>query len=86
MGIMKEFDGHIYETVEDWHPVIIRNKGTITDDIILRPSWLSKHCPDADMDYDAWVYGNDSLMDPQHRTIYFFRDETVAIMFALRWT
>ena len=83
---MKVYEGHTYETVADWHPVIIRNKGNMMDDIILRPAWLSEHCPDAHMDYDAWVYGNDSLMDGNHRSIYFFRDEIVAIMFALRWS
>lgn len=82
---MKEFNGHLYETVEDWHPVVIRNKGTVMDDIILRPAWLSEHCPDGEMDYDAWVYGDDSLMDQTHRSVYFFRDKDVAIMFALRW-
>jgi hypothetical protein len=83
---MKKYNGHIYETMEDWHPVVIRNKGNMMDDIILRPAWLSEHCPDAYMDYDAWVYGNDSLMDSNHRSIYFFRDKDVAIMFALRWS
>lgn len=82
---MKKFDGHIYETVEDWHPVVIRNKGNMMDDIILRPAWLSENCPDGPTDYDAWVYADDDLMDPLHRTIYFFRDETVALLFALRW-
>jgi hypothetical protein len=83
---MKVYEAHTYETVADWHPVVIRNKGNMMDDIILRPAWLSEHCPDAHMDYDAWVYGNDSLMDGNHRSIYFFRDEIVAIMFALRWS
>jgi hypothetical protein len=81
----KEFNGHLYETVEDWHPIIIRNKSNFMDDIILRPAWLSKHCPDGPYDYDAWVYGDDNLMDSNHRTIYFFRDEKVAMLFALRW-
>lgn len=83
---MKKYNGHLYETCEDWHPVVIRQKGDMLNDIILRPAWLSKHCPDADEDYDAWVYEDDSLMDPTHRSIYFFRDKTVAIMFALKWS
>ena len=82
----KEFHGQLYETVEDWHPVIIRKKNNFVDDIIRRPAWLSEHCPDADGDYDAWVYGDDNLIDPNHRTVYFFRDENVAILFALRWS
>lgn len=82
---MKTVDGHLYETVEDWHHVVIRNKGTMLDDIILRPAWLSTHCPDGHMDYDAYVYADDNLMDSDHRSIYFFRDEQVAVMFALRW-
>jgi hypothetical protein len=81
----KRFHGHLYDTVESWHPVIIRQKGNFMDDIILRPSWLSEHCPDGPDDYDAWVYGDDNLIDPDHRSIYFFRDEKIAMLFALRW-
>ena len=80
---MKKFEGHLYETCKDWHPVVIRNKGTVLDDIIMRPHWLSTHCPDGPADYDAYVYGDDSLMDRNHRSVYFFRDKKVAVLFAL---
>jgi hypothetical protein len=83
---MKEHNGHWYETVDNWHPVIIRNTGDFLQDHILRSVWLSEHCPDADGDYDAWVYAKDQFNDPKHRTIYFFREERVALMFALRWS
>ena len=82
---MKRVDGHLYETVATWHPVIIRQKGDWFNDVVHRPTWLNKHCPDGHMDYDAYVYHDDTLMDPDHRTIYFFRDEHVAVLFALRW-
>ena len=82
---MKEFEGHFYETVESWHPVVIRKKKDWMDNIVFLPSWLNEYCPDADMDYDAWVYADDNLMDDNHRTIYFFRDEQVALLFTLRW-
>jgi hypothetical protein len=82
---MKRYKGHIYETVEDWHPVVIKSPTDFYDKIVYLPSWLSEHCPGADDDYDAYVYADDSLMDANHRSIYFFRDETVAILFALRW-
>ena len=80
---MKEYHGRWYETFEDWHPVVIRNTGDFMQDHILRGAWLSKHCPDADGDYDAWVYDHDSVQDPKHRSIYFFRDSRVAMLFAL---
>lgn len=83
---MKEYDGRWYETGKDWHPVLIRNTGDFMQDHILRGAWLSEHCPDADSDYDAWAYDEDDLQDPRHRTIYFFRDKRVAVMFALRWS
>jgi hypothetical protein len=83
---MKEHCGHWYETFDDWHPVIIRNKGDFMEDHILRSAWLSQHCPDADSDYDAWVYASDQYTDPRHRSIYFFRDSKVATLFALRWS
>lgn len=83
---MKEYNGHWYETFEDWHPVIIRNKGDFMEDHIRRGIWLSEHCPEGSGDYDAWAYDNGSVQDPGHRTIYFFRDETVAMLFALRWS
>jgi hypothetical protein len=82
---MKNFQGHLYETYEDWHPVIIRNRGDFMEDHIYRSAWLSQHCPDAGEDYDAWAYDKDSVQDPKHRTIYFFRDPKVATLFALRW-
>lgn len=83
---MKKHNGHLYETMEDWHPVVIRNKGNFMQDHILRGAWLSEHCPDADGDYDAWAYPDDDFQDPEHRSIYFFREERVALMFALRWS
>jgi hypothetical protein len=83
---MKLHLGHHYETVEDWHPVIIKNKGNFMEDHILRGAWLSQHCPDGNGDYDAWAYDNDSVQDPKHRSIYFFRDPKVATLFALRWS
>jgi hypothetical protein len=83
---MKEYEGHLYETVKSWHPVVIRNTGDFMQDHILRGAWLSEHCPGADKDYDAWVYANDRFKEADHRTIYFFRDREVAVMFALRWS
>jgi hypothetical protein len=83
---MKEHGGHLYETFEDWHPVIIRNTGNFMEDHILRSTWLSQYCPDAGEDYDAWVYNFDNIQDPKHRSIYFFRDSKVATLFALRWS
>lgn len=83
---MKEFDGRWYETFDDWHPVVIKNKGDIMQDIVLRSAWLNEFCPDADADYDAWAYPGDSVQDSKHRAIYFFRDPEVAVLFALRWT
>jgi hypothetical protein len=83
---MKKHNGHLYETVEDWHPVVIRSPRDFMDKIVFLPSWLSEYCPNADDDYDAWVYEGDNAMDPNHRSIYFFRDENVAILFALRWS
>jgi hypothetical protein len=83
---MKEHNGRYYETFNDWHPVVIRNTGDFMQDHILRGAWLSEYCPDADADYDAWVYESDQFQDPRHRSIYFFRDQQVAVMFALRWS
>ena len=83
---MKEHNGHWYETFDNWHPVVIRNKGNFMQDHILRGAWLSEHCPDASGDYDAWAYPDDDFQDPKHRSIYFFREERVALMFALRWS
>lgn len=81
-----EYEGHLYETVDGWHPVVISQSSDWFDNIARRPAWLSEHCPNAGMDYDAWVYADDNLMDDNHRTIYFFRDHKVAVMFALRWS
>jgi len=83
---MKKHNGHLYETVEDWHPVVIQAPTGFYDKIVHLPAWLSEHCPNCDEDYDAWVYGDDDGMNPVHRTIYFFRDEATAILFALRWS
>lgn len=83
---MKKFQGHLYETNASWHPVIIHGSTNWMDNVIHRPSWLSEHCPDADNDYDAWCHPDDQLTDHDHRTVYFFRDEQVAIQFALRWS
>jgi hypothetical protein len=83
---MKIHNGHSYETVEDWHPVVIQAPTGFYDKIVHLPAWLSEHCPNCDEDYDAWVYGGDDGMNPVHRTIYFFRDEATAILFALRWS
>lgn len=83
---MKEYHGHLYETREEWHPVIVRNKGDIIQDIVLRSAWLNEFCPDCENDYDAWAYPGESVQDPKHRAIYFFRDAQVAVMFALRWS
>jgi hypothetical protein len=83
---MKEYEGHLYETVESWHPVIIRSPIEFYDKIVYLPCWLRDHCPNADEDYDAWCYPDDDLLTPGHRTIYFFRDPEVATMFALRWS
>lgn len=83
---MKLYNGHLYETKKDWYPVIIKNTGNFMQDHILRGAWLSEHCPDGSADYDAWAYDNDSLEDPTHRTIYFFRDPKVAMWFTLRWS
>lgn len=81
---MKTYDGHLYETVEDWHPVVIRQPIDVREKIIRLPAWLSQYCPDND--YDAWCMPGERLEDPGHRTLYFFRDEKVATLFALRWT
>lgn len=81
---MKTYDGHLYETCKDWHPVVIRNTGDFWQDHIVRGRWLSENCPEGS--YDAWCYPDDDLTDPNHRTIYFFRDTEVAVMFALRWS
>jgi hypothetical protein len=83
---MQRFRGHLYETVHNWHPVIITGPKDFYNKIVHLPSWLSEHCPNCDEDYDAYVYAGDSLMDDSHRTIYFFRDEATAILFALRWS
>jgi hypothetical protein len=83
---MKTYDGHIYQTSKDWYPVVIRNKGTLMDDVILRPAWLSEYCPGAWDDYDAYCHPDDSVMDGNHRSVYFFRDKKTAIVFALRWS
>ena len=82
---MKRYKGHLYETVEDWHTVVIQSPKDFYDKIVHLPAWLSEYCPGADDDYDAYVYADDSMMDINHRSIYFFRDETVDILFALRW-
>lgn len=83
---MKNYQGHLYETHEHWHPVVIRQGADWMDNIVHRPAWLGQHCPDADGDYDAWCYPGDELSDPNHRIIYFFRDQQVALMFALVWS
>jgi len=83
---MMKYQGHYYETVDGWYPVVIQSPTSFMDKIVLLPSWLSEHCPDADTDYDAWVYADDNLMDDNHRSIYFFREHKVAVMFALRWS
>jgi len=82
---MKEVNGHLYETVEDWHTVIVRRKSDWRQEIVYKTAWLSEHCPDADRDYDAYCYHEDDFNNSEHRTIYFFRDPEVAFMFALRW-
>jgi hypothetical protein len=82
---MKEFHGHLYETVATWHPVIIRQTGVWLTDFIHRSAWLSEHCPDGPDDYDAYAYHEDNFNDNNHRSVYFFRDEHVALLFALRW-
>jgi hypothetical protein len=84
--VMKEFQGHLYETCEDWHPVTVKNSGDFVKDHIFRGSWLSQHCPEASIDYDAWCHPEDDLRDPNHRSVYFFRDERVALLFALTWS
>ena len=81
----KEYQGHLYETVEDWHPVVVKRTIPWTEEIIYKSGWLSEHCPDGPEDYDAYVHHDDQLIDPDHRTVYFFRDPQVAVMFALRW-
>ena len=83
---MKEYQGHLYETPEDWHPVVISEPVDFFDKIVYLPSWLQKYCPEAWEDYDAWVYHEDNLLDAGHRSIYFFRDHEVAVLFALRWS
>lgn len=83
---MKEFQGHLYETVADWHPVIVRISGSFIDRHVYLPNWLEEHCPDYYGDYDAWCHPDDQLTDHDHRTVYFFRDRQVAIQFALRWS
>ena len=83
---MKELDGHLYETHPDWYPVIVRKCPDWRDELIYKGTWLSEHCPNCDEDYDAYSYhGDDFASDPNHRTAYFFRDEVVALMFALKW-
>ena len=82
---MKEINGHLYETHKDWHPVIVRKCSDWRDELIYKSNWLSEHCPNCDQDYDAYCYHEDNLIDSDHRTVYFFRDKTVALMFALRW-
>lgn len=83
--MVKKYAGHLYETHQDWHPAIITKSAVWIDNIVYLPAWLSEHCPDADADYDAYVYAGDNLMDVNHRTIYFFRDPEVAVLFILRW-
>jgi hypothetical protein len=83
---MKTYNGHLYETCEDWHPVVIRNTGVFWQDFIARGQWLGENCTDGSDDYDAWCYPDDELTDPYHRTIYFFRDQDVAFRFSLRWS
>jgi len=83
---MKKYLGHLWETMEDWHPVVIRCRGNFMDDNILRPSWLNEYCPDGSSDYDAWCHPDDQLTDATHRTVYFFRDLEVATVFALTWS
>lgn len=82
---MKKYQGHLYETCKDWHPVVIRNTGVFLQDHIIRGQWLGDNCPGTS-DYDAWCYPEDDLTDPHHRTIYFFKDRDVAFRFALRWS
>jgi hypothetical protein len=83
---MKEYLGHLWETVKDWHPVVIRQSEDPWDNIVRRPYWLSEHCPNGPDDYDAWCHYEDRLTYSRHRTVYFFRDVEVATMFALRWS
>jgi hypothetical protein len=82
---MKIYDGYLYETCEDWTPVVIAAPTGMHEAIIWLPNWLSEHCPNAGDDYDAWCHPEDTLMDNTHRTVYFFRDEKVAMLFVLRW-
>jgi hypothetical protein len=82
---MKEFHGQLYETMASWYPVIINQTGVFLTDFIHRSAWLDKHCPNGPDDYDAYVYHDDNLTDPNHRSVYFFRDKHVALLFALRW-
>ena len=82
---VKTINGHLYETVASWHPVIIQRPTDWKNKIVYLPAWLNEHCPDGDKDYDAYVYHHDRLMDDNHRSIYFFRDERIALLFTLRW-
>jgi hypothetical protein len=81
----KEYLGHLYETHPDWHTVVARKCADWMDEIIMKSRWLNEYCPDADLDYDAYVHHDDQLIDHDHRTVYFFRDPQVAVLFALRW-
>jgi hypothetical protein len=84
--VMKKYLGHDWETHESWHPVVIRRKGNLLDDVIFLSSWLNEYCPNADEDYDAWAHPDDEFSDSRHRSVYFFRDPEVAMLFALKWS
>lgn len=82
---MKKYQGHLYETVADWHPVVIQAPTEFYDTIVQLPVWLREHCPNGEDDYDAWCHPDDDLTTA-HRSVYFFRDKKVAVLFALRWS
>jgi hypothetical protein len=80
---MKTVDGHLYEAPADWHAVVVKNSGSFVEDHLYRYSWISKHT--GDEDHEAWCYAEDDVRDPEHRTVFFFKDRKVAALFALRW-
>lgn len=83
---MKKFEGHLYETHPDWHTVVVRRSSDWRREIIHKSAWLGEHCPGADQDYDAYCHHDDTLQQDNHRTVYFFRDKEVAMLFALTWS
>ena len=77
---MKTYEGHLYETVESWYPVLAGKCYRWQDEVLVKGNWLSEYCPAGENDYNAWEYHQDPT-----KTIYFFREHKVAMLFTLRW-